>query len=234
MQKVRRPLLIPTYCFFGGSKAEPVLHSMNSSSILPDWLSSTLQGQTRSTRRRGKSIRLCGGCSVACFVQAYLLCFCIWNCFFPGCVCAFNFAACIGQATLCTFAAACILSFLSADVLLHLASKHSTVLLCRAFPFGYGCAFAACIVQATFLHSCCSLHCFFPRCGFAFASCMVRTTLLRFCLLHFFSVWMCSCYWHAGFTLDWNNFRLARTISIYINICYQLYRVGAERCDKMR
>ena len=113
----------------------------------------------------GKSMRLCGGGSVACFVQTHLLCFCSLNCFFPRCVCV-----CVHFCSLhCpSYSSALLLQlplFLSSVwiclCILH-CSNHSSVLLELAFFVfpRYRSAFAACIVQATFLHFCCSLHCF--------------------------------------------------------------------------
>ena len=138
----------------------------------------------------GKSMRLCGGGSVACFVQTHFLCFCSLNCFFPRCVCVcVLLQLALPKLLFCTVAAASIVSFLGVDVPLHLAlfqPLFCAFAACMIFFPRYRSAFAACIVQATFLHFCCSLHCFFPRYGCAFASCMVATALLCFYALRWF------------------------------------------------
>ena len=122
----------------------------------------------------------------------------------------------------CAFASE-IVSFLGVYVLLILPLTLAKLLTALLLQLAF-CLFSArmCIVSCLVVDVLLHLAWFAPL-FCAFASCI------------FFSVWMCSCCWHAGFTLDWNNFRLAHTISICINIlCYQLCRVGAERCDKMR
>ena len=83
----------------------------------------------------GKSMRLCGGGSVACFVQTHLLCFCSLNCFFPRCVCVCALLQlALSKLLFCTVAAASIVSFLGVDMPLHLALFQPLF-----------CAFGACI-----------------------------------------------------------------------------------------
>ena len=130
----------------------------------------------------GKSMRLCGGGSVACFVQTHLLCFCSLNCFFPRCVCVCvcTFAACIVQATLLH----CCCSF-------------------HCFFPRCGYAFASCIVPTTLLCFC-SLHFLFSL-GIDL---LLQLALFKLLFYTFAAACIVSRRLHTG--LDYE--RLARTI----------------------
>lgn len=130
-----------------------------------------------------KSMRLCA--SVACFVQAHVLCFRSLNCCFPRCVCAFP--ACIVQATLlhCCCSLHCFLARCGC-VFASWIVQSTFLCFCslKCFFPRCVCAFAACIGRATPMHICCSFNCFFSRCGCAFAACIIDVLLLAAQRLH--------------------------------------------------